>query len=160
MQIQRNVLFLCTGNSARSQIAEGLVNHRLTGWRAWSAGVAPTGKAHPCAVHVMAEIGIDITGQYSKSVDVFHNQAFDVVITLCDHAAATCPVWLGAGARVHLGFPDPASGSDDPTLQLPVFRQVRDAIAEKVVAYLAHWHPTAPVLNWLTTGGPLDEPQS
>jgi arsenate reductase len=135
--MKRRVLFLCTGNSARSQIAEGLVNHFLGDrWEAFSAGTHPTGYVHPLAVQAMAELGIDISGQRSKSVEEFHGQPFDVVITLCDSAAQECPVWLGPGRAVHMGFPDPARADGVMADRIDAFRQVRDAIREKVLHYL------------------------
>ena len=104
------VLVLCTGNSARSQMAEGLINARLGDhWLAHSAGTQPTGQVHPEAVAALRELGIDISQQRSKSIGEFAGQIFDVVITVCDDAAANCPVWLGRGRRVHIGFPDPAA---------------------------------------------------
>jgi protein tyrosine phosphatase len=135
--MKRRVLFLCTGNSARSQIAEGLVNHFLGDrWEAFSAGTHPTGYVHPLAVQAMAELGIDISGQRSKSVEEFRGQPFDVVITLCDSAAQECPVWLGPGRAVHMGFPDPARADGVMADRIDAFRQVRDAIREKVLRYL------------------------
>jgi arsenate reductase len=127
----KQVLFLCTGNSARSQMAEGLVN-RLRGqeWRAVSAGTHPTGSVHPYAVVALKEIGVDISAARSKSVDEFRNATFDLVITVCDRAAEKCPLWLGQGKRVHIGFPDPARGS------LSDFRTVRDAIQQQVIPFL------------------------
>jgi arsenate reductase len=127
----KRVLFLCTGNSARSQMAEALVNRlRADRWHAVSAGTHPTGRVHPLAVQALKDVGIEIPGARSKSVDEFHDVPFDVVITLCDDAAEECPVWLGQGQRMHLGFPDPAQGS------LEDFRQVRDGIQQRVLAYL------------------------
>jgi len=135
--MKRRVLFICTGNSARSQIAEGLVNHFLGDrWEAFSAGTHPTGYVHPLAVQAMAELGIDISGQRSKSVEEFRGQPFDVVITLCDSAAQECPVWLGPGRAVHMGFPDPARADGVMADRIDAFRQVRDAIREKVLHYL------------------------
>lgn len=127
--MQRKVLFLCTGNSARSQIAEGIVNH-LFGerWQAFSAGVRPTGFVHPNAIRVMDERGIDISHARSKAVDEFRDEAFDLVVTVCDAAAEECPVWLGKGQRVHLGFPDPAKAVGTAEEILLQFRQVRDAL--------------------------------
>ena len=143
------VLFLCTGNSARSQMAEGLVNHLLGDeWQAQSAGVEPSGLVHPLAIKAMAEIGIDISNQHSKSVEEFRQASLDLVITLCDHAAETCPLWLGQGSRVHMGYPDPAAASGDDQAQLATFRQVRDAIRidilEKLAEHAALNSKTAP----------------
>ncbi len=127
----RRVLFLCTGNSARSQMAEGIVNHlRSDRWQAVSAGTHPTGRVHPLAVKALKEIGIEIPGAHSKSVDEFRDAMFDVVITVCDDAAEECPLWLGQGKRVHIGFPDPAKGS------LEDFRRVRDDIRQQIIAFL------------------------
>ncbi len=129
--MKREVFFLCTGNSARSQMAEGLVNHlRGDQWQATSAGTHPTGSVHPLAVAAMKEIGVDISSARSKSVNEFRDVPFDVVITVCDDAAEECPIWLGQGKRVHIGFPDPAHGS------LSDFRVVRDAIRDKVIPFL------------------------
>ncbi|HIP96365.1 MAG TPA: arsenate reductase ArsC [Anaerolineae bacterium] len=134
---KKRVLLLCTGNSARSQMAEGLVRHFLGDrWEAYSAGTAPTGYVHPLAVQVMAEWEIDISGQRSKSVDEFRHTDFDLVITVCDDAAENCPVWLGRGRVIHIGFPDPARAIGDPAEQLALFRQVRDAIWQRIPACL------------------------
>jgi arsenate reductase len=136
MKSKRKVLFLCTGNSARSQLAEALVNARLgDNWDAVSAGTKPAGYVHPNAVRALQEIGINHAGR-SKHADEFRGVPFDLVVTVCDQAAEECPVWLGPGRRVHLGFPDPAkaTGSDDEIMA--VFRAVRDAIAQQVPALL------------------------
>lgn len=122
---KKRVLFLCTGNSARSQMAEGLVNQFLSErWEAHSAGVAPAERVHPFAVAAMAELGIDISTHIPKSIEAFRDQPFDVVITVCDHAAKHCPAWLGKGEVVHIGFPDPAAAEE--AVKLEVFRKVRD----------------------------------
>ena len=134
---KKRVLFLCTGNSARSQMAEGLVNHFLgERWEAFSAGTKPAGYVHPMALQAMAELGIDISAQRSKSVDEFRGTESDFVTTVCDNAAQNCPLWLGPGRAIHIGFPDPAAavGSDDERLE--VFRQVRDGLRHKVLTYL------------------------
>lgn len=134
---KKHVLILCTGNSCRSQLAEALVNHFLGDqWQAVSAGTRPAGYVHPLALRVLEEIGIDHAGE-SKSVEQFRGQPFDLVITVCDDAAEDCPVWLGKGQRVHIGFPDPAKAPGSPEEQLPVFRQVRDAIRERLLPYVA-----------------------
>jgi arsenate reductase len=128
----RSVLFLCTGNSCRSQMAEAFVNARLSDdWRAFSAGTVPAGYVHPKALQVLDEIGIKHQGQ-SKSADQFREMDLDLVVTVCDDAAENCPVWLGKGKRVHLGFPDPAKAGGTDEEQLAAFRSVRDAIAQKV----------------------------
>ena len=134
----KQVLFLCTGNSCRSQMAEGLVNHFLgEEWEAYSAGTKPAGYVHPLAVQVMAELRIDISGNRSKSTDEFRYVGPDLVITVCDDAAENCPVWLGQGQVVHLGFPDPAKATGSEEERLAVFRQVRNDIRQKVFDYLA-----------------------
>ena len=131
------VLFLCTGNSARSLMAEGLVNHFLGDqWEAFSAGTKPAGYVHPLAIQAMAELGIDISAQRSKSVDEFREAAFDLIVTVCDDAARSCPVWLGKGKRTRLGFPDPAAATGSENERPEVFRRVRDGLRQKVFAHL------------------------
>ncbi len=135
--MKKRVLVLCTGNSCRSQMAEALINHDLSQrWEAFSAGTQPAGYVHPLALKALAEVCIHHEG-VSKSVDEFYGQDFDVVITVCDDAAENCPVWLGRGKRVHIGFPDPAKveGTDEEKWQ--AFVQTRDAIRERVCGYLA-----------------------
>ncbi|MGH2453163.1 MAG: arsenate reductase ArsC [bacterium] len=130
------VLFLCTGNSARSQIAESLVMHHLgERWEAYSAGSAPAGYVHPLAVEVLSEVGVSPTGLHSKSVDAFRGQSFDLVVTLCGDAEQ-CPVWLGGGALVHMSFSDPAAVEGSRAERLEAFRRTRDAIAREVLALL------------------------
>jgi len=137
MMGKKRVLFLCSGNSARSQMAEGLVNHFLGDrWEAYSAGTAPTGHVHPLAIQAMAELGIDISRQRSKSVDEFRDTDFDLVITVCDQAAQNCPLWLGPGQVKHMGFPDPAAATGSEAERLEVFRQVRDGLRQEVSHYL------------------------
>jgi arsenate reductase len=134
---KRRVLFLCTGNSARSQMAEGLVNNMLGDqWEAYSAGTAPAGYVHPLAVQAMAELGIDIFGQRSKNADEFQGVDFDLVITLCDSAAQNCPLWLGKGQRMHIALLDPAAAGGSEAERMAVFRQVRNAIREQVLSQL------------------------
>jgi arsenate reductase len=133
---RRTVLFLCTGNSCRSQIAEALVNTRLSDqWQAISAGTQPAGYVHPQALVVLTEIGIQHTG-WSKNVSEFWGRNFDLVVTVCDDAAENCPVWLGKGRKVHLSFPDPAKviGSEEEILT--AFRSVRDDMLQKIPALL------------------------
>lgn len=134
--MKRGVLFLCTGNSARSQIAEAIVNARMGGeWEAASAGTKPAGYVHPNAIRALAEIGIAHQGR-SKHADEFRDVPFDLVVTVCDSAAEECPVWLGPGKRVHLGFPDPAKATGTDEDVMAAFRQVRDDMAEQVPALL------------------------
>jgi len=135
--MSRKVLFLCTGNSCRSQMSEAIVNARLSNdWRAFSAGTEPSGYVHPKAIQVLEEIGIMHSGE-SKHIDRFRDMDFDLVVTVCDDAAENCPLWLGKGKRVHLGFPDPAKATGTDDERLAVFRSVRDAIAQKVPGLLA-----------------------
>ena len=137
--MKRKVLFLCTGNSCRSQMAEAIVNARLgEEWQAFSAGTKPTGYVHPKAVEALREIGIQHEGR-SKRVDEFREANFDLVVTVCDDAAENCPVWLGKGKRVHLGFPDPAKASGTEEEIMTIFRRVRDEIASKVPELLAQY---------------------
>jgi arsenate reductase len=136
------VLVLCTGNSARSQMAEGLINAQLADrFVAFSAGTQPAGYVHPQAIAALREIGIDISDHRSKSADEFRSMPLDVVVTVCDDAAENCPVWLGKGRRVHIGFPDPAAAAPDQQVQQ--FRVVRDAIQHQILGYLRGWQPTA-----------------
>ena len=131
MSASPRVLFLCTGNSCRSQIAEALTNARFPSWQAFSAGVRPTGAVHPMTVRVLQEIGIEHHG-LSKSVDGFREREFDLVVTVCDEANEECPVWLGKGRRLHESFLDPARAGGTDAERLAVFRQVRDQIYKKL----------------------------
>jgi arsenate reductase len=136
---QRQVLILCTGNSCRSQMAEAIINDRLGDrWQAYSAGTQPSGYVHPLALAALAEIGIDWAGT-SKHTDAFRDADLDLVVTVCDDAAENCPVWLGRGRTVHLGFPDPAKATGSEEEVMAVFRQVRDDIAEQIPALLARY---------------------
>lgn len=124
---KQTVLFLCTGNSCRSQMAEAIVNARLGAqWQAVSAGTIPAGYVHPLALEALREIGIHHEGR-SKPTDEFRDVDFDLVITVCDSAAEECPLWLGRGKRLHHCFPDPAKSTD-----MADFRAVRDAIAREI----------------------------
>jgi arsenate reductase len=126
------VLFICTHNSARSHIAEGLVNALYRDrYRAFSAGTEPS-TLNPYAVRVMQEIGIDISGHRSKSVDEFMDQDLDYVVTVCDHAKESCPFFLGGRKTMHKGFQDPASVAGTDAEKLQVFRRVRDEIRDWV----------------------------
>jgi arsenate reductase (thioredoxin) len=130
--VKRKVLFLCTGNSVRSQMAEAIVNARLGDeWEAVSAGTHPAAFVHPKSVAALAEIGIRHQGR-SKSADEFRGVDFDLVVTVCDSAAEECPVWLGKSRTIHHSFVDPAKaqGSDEQVMQ--AFRDVRDAIAREI----------------------------
>jgi len=130
------VLFLCTGNSCRSQMAEGWARH-LLGNRveAFSAGTDP-GPVNPRAIQVMQEVRVDISSHRSKSLEDFSGQSFDLVITLCDDAEARCPVFTGAPKKIHMRFPDPgrAVGSEETVME--VFRKVRDRIRRELIRLL------------------------
>jgi len=131
MNEKKRVLILCTGNSARSQMAEGLLR-QMGGYKfeVESAGIAPS-SVRPEAVEAMREIGIDISGHRSKSVDEFTEQQFDYIITVCDNAKETCPVFSGNAIRIHQSFEDPPLETvGDHQLRLKIFRRVRDEISE------------------------------
>ncbi len=131
------VLILCTGNSCRSQMAEGLVNHFCAEeWEAFSAGSQPAGIVHPLAIQAMAELAIDISANRSKPIAEFRNQPFDLVITVCANAAENCPIWLGSGRIVHIGFEDPARATGNQAEKMDLFRRVRDQIRASVLPYL------------------------
>lgn len=138
MNEKKSVLVLCTGNSCRSQMAEGLINARLGDrFVAYSAGTQPSGTVHPKAIAVMDELGIDLSQNESKSTELFRGQYFDHVITVCDSAKETCPVWLGnAGQKTHIGFYDPAEATGTDEEVTAVFRQVRDEIADQILSFL------------------------
>ncbi|NMC85228.1 MAG: arsenate reductase ArsC [Anaerolineaceae bacterium] len=132
----KKVLFLCTGNSCRSQMAEALVNFYLPDrWMAVSAGIAPAGYVHPLALQVLAELGVEHHGT-SKWVEQFIGQKFDRVITLCTGAEYNCPVWLGEGIKEHIGFADPAQFPGTEAEKLAEFRLVRDDMLDRIVEYL------------------------
>jgi arsenate reductase len=135
--LMKRVLFICTHNSARSQMAEGLINHDLAGKvQAFSAGTEPS-SVHPLAIAAMGELGIDISQHRSKSIDEFVNENFDFVITLCDHAAESCPIFFGGVQRIHMGFPNPAAFTGSKEEQLASFRKVRDQIRAQMVEFLS-----------------------
>lgn len=128
MPDKKRVLILCTGNSARSQMAEGLLRHEAADrFDVFSAGTRPA-QVRPEAIAVMRELGIDISGHRSKSVNEFAGQPFDYVLTVCDNARESCPVFPGAAVRIHRSFEDPAAveGSEDE--RLTAFRRVRDEL--------------------------------
>lgn len=129
------VVFLCTGNSARSQMAKGLMDHlRGNEFEVFSAGTEPKG-IHPLAIEVMAEIGIDISAQRSKQLDEYLNKNFDYIITLCDHANETCPLFSGEGKRVHQGFPDPVGVEGTEEERLEIFQKVRDELKDFILSF-------------------------
>jgi arsenate reductase len=129
---KKRVLFLCTHNSARSQMAEGLL--RAFGAETFDAFSAGTEATHvrPLAIRAMAELGIDISGQESKTLERFLNEPFDAVITVCDQANEACPVFFGARERWHWSFSDPSKAEGSEEQQLEVYRQVRDAIRQRI----------------------------
>ena len=136
MPIKKKVLFLCTHNSCRSQMAEGIVNHDLGDtFEAFSAGTEAT-SVNRKAIEVVKEIGIDLSGHHSKVMDEFAGEQFDYVITLCGDANEKCPLFFGGVRRIHLGFSDPSRmiGSDEDVMK--EFRKVRDEIRQKLVEFL------------------------
>jgi len=131
MTEKKRVLILCTGNSARSQMAEGLLRHDASDvYDVQSAGVEPS-RLRPEAIEAMSEIGIDISGQRSKSVDEFSGQHFDHIITVCDNAKESCPIFPGNALRIHRSFEDPPPETvGDYKSRLLIFRRVRDEIRD------------------------------
>jgi len=131
------ILFLCTGNSCRSHMAEGWLRH-LAGDRfeCFSAGSKPAGFVHPLAIRAMSEVGIDISGHRSKSLDEFAGQEFDLLVTVCDDAREACPVFPGAKRRLHCGFDDPAGATGNDEERMAAFRLVRDRIGNSIRALL------------------------
>jgi arsenate reductase (thioredoxin) len=131
--MKKKILFLCTGNAARSQMAEGLA-------RAFhgdkldvvSAGSRPAGWVHPLAIRALAEIGIDASDHTSKSADPFINEPFDIVVTVCDSAAQDCPVWPGAKRIEHWPIVDPSYGPDDPATRPDRFAATRDELKQRI----------------------------
>jgi arsenate reductase len=131
---KRKVLFLCTGNSCRSQMAKAIVNYRLGDqWEAVSAGISPSDYIHPKALTALSEIGIHHSGR-SKHVDEFKDDAFDLVVTLCDDAEENCPVWLGKGLPAHRGIFDPTKSNN-----IDDFRQARDLIEREIINILVNY---------------------
>ncbi len=133
---RKRILVLCTGNSARSQMGEGLF--RAEGgdsFAVFSAGTKPS-SVRPEAIAVMKEIGIDISGQRSKSVDEFAGRSFDYVVTVCDNARDNCPVFPAGTARLHWSFEDPAAVEGNEDQRLAAFRRIRDQIHERVKAFV------------------------
>lgn len=126
------VLFVCTHNSARSQMAEGFLREYGAGrFEAFSAGTEATA-VRPEAIEAMAEVGIDISGQESKTVDRYLGESFAWVITVCDQAREACPTFPGANETAHWGFDDPSAATGDEEARMAVFRRVRDEIARRV----------------------------
>ena len=137
MSEKKRVLILCTGNSARSQMAEGLLREMAAdNFEVFSAGVAPT-RVRSEAIEVMREMGVDIGAHRSKSVDEFLGQEFDYVITVCDNANEQCPTFPGKTQRLHWSFADPAAVEGDYHVRLNSFRSARDKIAEQLRLFIA-----------------------
>lgn len=135
MGTKKRVLILCTGNSCRSQMAEGWVNHELgETWEARSAGTRPASAVHPLAVRVMAETGVDISGGQPQHVDIYLDEPCDLVITVCDLARETCPIFPRSVETLHISFPDPAEAEGNEDEITTVFRTVRDAIRDRLLA--------------------------
>jgi len=133
---KKRVLILCTGNSARSQMAEGLLRHDAgQRFEVESAGTKPS-SVRPEAITVMRELGLDISGHRSKSVEEFDGQHFDYVITVCDSARETCPVFFGAAEKLHHSLEDPAGLNGSEEERLALFRRVRDELRSYLAAFL------------------------
>ena len=134
--MKKKVLLLCTHNSCRSQMAEGIVNHYLGDrFQAYSAGTEAT-RVNPLAIQVLAELGIDISGHRSKTIAEFAGEKFDYVITLCGSAKDQCPLFFGGVERVHIGFDDPSQTTGTPEEILSEFRRVRDEIRVRLEEFL------------------------
>ena len=131
---KKRVLVLCTGNSCRSQMAEGFVNHLLGAeWEARSAGTAPAARVHPLAVRAMAEVGIDIAGGKPEHVSVYLDQPWDLVVTVCDSAQEACPTFPRPVPKLHISFFDPATAEGTDEERMAVFRRVRDEIRKRLL---------------------------
>lgn len=130
------ILILCTGNSCRSQMAEGFLKSYCNNIEVYSAGTAPSGQVHPLAVKAMSEVGIDLSKSQPKSVDQFLGIDFDYVITVCGGANESCPAFIGKVAnRWHIGFDDPADATGTEEEQMLVFRRVRNEISEAFASF-------------------------
>jgi len=134
----RRVLILCTGNSCRSQIAEFLWRDLAHGtWEVHSAGSHPAGYVHPLAIEVLRELGLDPAAAHSKSVAQFAHQSFDLVVTVCDHARQSCPLFPSASQTLHWPFEDPVHATGPLDQRRDTFRAIRDQIAAKISEFLA-----------------------
>ncbi len=133
----KRVLFLCTANSARSQMAEALTNvFRGDSWRAHSAGVAPGSQVHPKALAALQDLNISVTDLGPKSLDLFKDTEMDLIVTVCDRAAEQCPFWVRSGKAVHVPFADPSKVN--PAAQRGAFRATRDLIRRDLIERLDH----------------------
>jgi len=134
----KRVLILCTGNSCRSQMAEELWEVLGDGeWEAESAGSKPSGYVHPLAIEAMRELDVDLSANTSKSLNLFTDQDFDLVVTVCDNAKESCPVFSGATLTLHWPFDDPADATGTDEEKMKMFRRVRDEIKSKIQTFLA-----------------------
>lgn len=132
----KKILIICTGNSCRSQMAEGFLRSFDDKLKVYSAGTKPEKQINPYAVQVMKEIGIDINGQFPKHINSFIADTFDFVITVCDNAKETCPIFLGSvKKRLHIGFDDPADATGTDEEKLLVYRKIRDEIKVKFTEF-------------------------
>jgi len=130
------ILILCTGNSCRSQMAEGIMRNLNPKMEVFSAGTRPEKQVNKYAIKVMSEIGIDISQHYPKLVDGFVSQPFDYVITVCDNAKEDCPVFIGkVGKRSHIGFEDPADAKGSEEEIISVYRKIRDQIKKRFTKF-------------------------
>lgn len=127
--MKKKILILCTGNSCRSQMAEGFLKYFDSDLEVYSAGVKPAARVNPFAIKAMKEVGIDISNAIAESVEKYLPMSFDYVITVCDNARETCPVFFGkVEHRLHIGFEDPADAAGSEDEVMPVYRRVRDDI--------------------------------
>ncbi len=134
----KKVLFLCTGNSCRSQMAEVIMNKLgLARYEAKSAGAKPSGYVHPLAIKILLELGYPAEGLRSKSWDEFRDRPFDLIITVCDRAKETCPIWPGHPEVLHWSFEDPAEAPGTDAQKLPVFRKIANEIQHRIRLFLS-----------------------
>ena len=137
-EARKRVLVLCTGNSCRSQMAEGWINHLLApAWEARSAGTAPAPRVHPLAVRAMAEAGVDISGGRPEHVGVYLDEPWDLVVTVCDSAKESCPAFPRPVPKIHVSFLDPAAAEGTDEEKMAVFRRVRDEIRDRLLPLVA-----------------------
>ncbi|MCW5319581.1 arsenate reductase ArsC [Nostoc sp. KVJ3] len=135
---QPRLIILCTGNSCRSQMAEGFLRELASDlFDVQSAGMNPATEVHPLAVKVMLEVGIDISGNTCKHINAFFDELIDTVLTVCSHADQSCPILPASTKRHHFGFPDPAAAEGTEDEKLVVFRKIRDDISRVFLAYIA-----------------------
>ena len=135
------ILVLCTGNSCRSQMAEAFLRSFDPAYEVHSAGTLPAGQVHPVAVAVMKEVGIDISSAVPKGIDLFLAESFDYVMTVCDRARETCPVFTGrVRHRLHIGFDDPAAATGSEEHVLSEFSRIRDEIRDRLFAFSDSLH--------------------